>query len=111
MNIKVAWNGTGHKGLFIDVMTTDSPGRVFSFNVKDPACIAYGGVNFKIKFSLESMGKPTRIFLPFDGFSPEFRGRQVQVDPLAVDKIVEISFMTMKPAGKFSLQVLKIGFY
>ena len=108
---QVDWNGTGYKGIFIDVMTADNPGRVFSFNIKDQMWVAFGGVNFKTKFSLDKTGTPTRIFLPFENFSPEFRGRPVQVDPLVVSKIVEISVMTMKPAGKFSIQLLKIGFY
>ena len=92
-------------------MTADTPGRLFSFNIKDEVCIALGGVNFKTKFALDKAGTPVRLHLPFNCFTPEFRGRPVQVDPLALDKIIEISFMTLKPAGTFSLQLLKVGFY
>ena len=52
-----------------------------------------------------------RVLLSFSGFTSEFRGRRVDTSPLDLDKIQEISFMAMKPAGHYLLYVSKVGFY
>lgn len=106
----VAMDGSGWDGIFLDV-SSDDPGRVYSVNFKDPACVQMGGVNFKSKFTAPSAIVPSRVLLPFNSFRPEFRGRQVSIAPLDVGRLSELSLMTTKPPGSFSLRIKKLGFY
>ena len=85
----LALDGRGWDGIFLDV-ASDDPTRVYSVNVKDPACVQLGGVNFKSKFALaaSSGALPTRVsrlLLPFSSFIPELRGRRVNVPPLGLN--------------------------
>lgn len=101
------------EGVYVDVASED-PSRIFSFILKDAACVQMGGVNFKSKFTapLKTAATPwQRVLLPFTSFSPEFRGRPVSVAPLDLGGIVQLSLMTMKPPGPFALRISKIGFF
>ena len=106
----VALDGKDWDGIFLDV-SSDDAARIYSVNLKDPACVQMGGVNFKSKFTAPSAATPSRVLLPFSSFRPEFRGRQVAVAPLDMGRLVELSFMTTKPPGTFTLRVAKLGFY
>lgn len=103
----VKWDTSGFTGLYVDAISED-PSRIFSLNLKDERC-QQAGVNFKSRFKAGT--SRTRIFLPFSSFSSEFRGRAVDVGPLSVGQIVEVSVMAMKPAGDFAITLLEMGAY
>lgn len=111
-------DGRRFDGVFLDVASED-PSRIYSFILKDAACLQMGGVNFKSKFTAPILAvnsgadawQANRILLPFSSFSAEFRGRPVSVPALDLGGIVQLSLMTTKPAGAFALRVKKLGFY
>ena len=107
---KVNWDASSFRGVYIDVRSEDLS-RGYVLNIKDALCMQMGGVNFKAKFKPTSSDRLTRIYLPFEDFVPEFRGRPITRAALQRGELCEVSIMAMKPAGEFRVYVGSIGLF
>lgn len=101
-------------GIYLDATAManeiDSPRIEFSLTLKDLQA-AQTQVNFKGSFLAGEMGTFSRSYLLFSELIPEYRGRQLDRQPLEKGKIVELGIMAKQPnvVGNFELRIQEIG--